>query len=82
MAEPAVAVGFARGIAFQIGKVPAQGIEMALNGAHIALETRIGQLLLQFGGRGFAVARNQAQKFDGKEDGVEGVGALRHDKDE
>ena len=55
-----------------------QCFQMSLYRPYIAFKTDVGQTLLQLGRGGFAVARNQAQQFDGEKSGIKIMAALAH----
>ena len=77
MPQPAVAVGFAALVAFDV-EMLAEGFELALNAAQIPLEARVLELLVQFAGGDLAPARDAAQQLHHQQRGFQGVGALGH----
>ena len=70
--QPTISVRFAAIITFDL-EMLAEHSQLPLDGAQIAVDAGILQLLVQLAGRDLAAARNAAQQFDGQQDGFQGV---------
>ena len=77
MVQAAVAVGFVAVVALDV-EFLAEHVELALDGAKVALDPGLAELLVQLACGHLASARDAAQEFQGQARGFQGVGSSGH----